>query len=127
MLSFVLIKTQRFTNAGSYSYHYAYRVCYLFIRSSIFNAGSFPIGMCPVLVRYLLDPAIHRWIYTYHFGSGVCYLLDSALPEPSLSLSLCVRCLLVVFYLFIYLFICVFSKLFKILSQPSVFDRFFSY
>ena len=28
-------------------------VRYLFIRSSIYNAGSFSIGMCTLLVRYL--------------------------------------------------------------------------
>ena len=79
----------------AYTYHYASRVRYLFIRLGVSNAEYIPITWCPV---------------------SVIYLLDSALPEPSLYLSLCVR------------FICVFSKLFlKILSQPTVFDRFFSY
>ena len=27
---------------------------------------AFPIRWCP-----LLDPVIHRWIYTYHYASGV--------------------------------------------------------
>ena len=50
-------------------------------------------------------------------------LLDSAFPTPSLFLSLGVRCLL-----FIYLYVYVFSNFFlKILSQPTVFDRFLSY
>ena len=62
---------------------------------------------------------MNRWIYTYHYASGVrylfiylfIYLLDSAFPTPSIFLSVGVRCLLFI-YLFIYLFDYVFSKLF---------------
>ena len=44
--------------------------CWFVIRSSIYNAGSFSIGMCTLLVRYYIQ-RFHRWIYTYHFVSRV--------------------------------------------------------
>ena len=43
-------------------------------RSSMFNAGSFPIGMCAVLVRYLLDPTFSSRIFSYRYVSGVSSL-----------------------------------------------------
>ena len=48
-------------------------------------------------MRVLLSVGV-RYLFICLF----IYLLDSALPEPSLYLSLCVRCALVI-YLFIYL------------------------
>ena len=103
---------------------------FLFIRLGCGRAEFFPITMCPVSVVRLgvsnaesIADSSQRRFRVYHLVSRVCYLLDSALAEPSLSRLLCVRC-----RLGIYLFICVFSKLFlKILSQPTIFDRFFSY
>ena len=50
-----------------------------------------------------LDPAIHRWIYTYHYGSGVGSLLDPAFFQN--AGVLCYR-FVVVYYLFVCLFIC---------------------
>ena len=84
-----------------YSYRLVSGVCYLFIRPGFSRAESLPITMCPVSVIRLGSYRAESFPITM-CSVLVVYLLDSALPEPSLSLSLCVRCLLVV-YLFIYL------------------------
>ena len=78
------------------------------------NAGVLPYHYAFRVIRVL----------PYHLVCGVCslfiYLLDSSRAE---SVPITMRPVSV-----IYLFICVFSKLFlKILSQLTLFDKFFSY
>ena len=69
----------------------------------------------------------HNWAFPVTGFLLVTCLLDSALKTPNLFLSLCVWCPLVS-CLFIYLYICVFSKCFlKFVLQPTVFDRLLSY
>ena len=76
-------------------------VVYLFIRSSDSSLDLY-LSLCVrcQLVIYLL-------VCTYHYVSGVRYLLYPAISSLDIYLSLCVRCWFVIYlliYLFAYLF-----------------------
>ena len=57
----------------------------------------------------LLDPAIHRWIYTYHCASGVCYLLRPSVLQTLGLFPITMRPVSVI-YFFIYLLTCLRSQ-----------------